>query len=89
MADKEKKGKKDEVLENGLTYGDVHVEWMGWDGLLVGLYLCLSCFYGYGVINRVDWIVGIMVPVICLSITWGVFFRYCNEVYHFIKNAKK
>lgn len=84
MAKKEKM-KKDEVLENGLTYGDIHVEWMGMDGLLVALYLTLATIYGWGVINRVDWIVGIMAPVNCIIITWGVFFRYCKEVYGFMK----
>lgn len=81
----EKKENRDELDENGLTYGDVHVEWMGWDGLLVALYVTLSCIYGFGVINRVDWIVGILAPLNCLIITWSVFFRYCTEVLHFMK----
>lgn len=81
----EKKQNREEVDENGLTYGDIHVEWNGWDGILVGLYVTLSCIYGFGVINRIDWIVGIMAPLTCLIITWSVFFRYCTEVLHFMK----
>ena len=38
------------------------VEWFGVDGALVLLFIVLACIYGYGMLNGVDVIIGIMAP---------------------------
>lgn len=64
------------------------VEWLGIDGALVLLYFILAGVYTYGIIGRVDFIVGIMAPVIACGITVLVFLRYCVEVVGFMKKTK-
>ena len=65
------------------------VQWFGMDGLLCLLYAVLGCIYSYGIINRIDWIVGIMAPGTAVLITVSVFLRYCFEVGSFTKKANK
>lgn len=65
------------------------VEWLGIDGALVLLYFILAGVYTYGIIGRVDFIVGIMAPVIACGITILVFLRYCFEVVGFMRSSKR
>lgn len=67
---------------------DLKVEWIGVDGALVLLYIVLACIYGYGMINNVDFIVGIMAPGVAIVITIGVFLKYCTEVFSFATGKK-
>lgn len=65
------------------------VEWFGLDGLLCLLYAVLSGVYTFGILNRVDFIIGIMAPATAVIITVSVFLRYCFEVGSFAKKVKK
>lgn len=71
--------KKDENLK---------VEWLGIDGALVLLYIVLAAIYGYGMLNSVDFIVGIFAPGVAIVITVGVFIKYCTEVFSFATGKK-
>ena len=59
---------------------DIRVEWFGADGGLILLYLVLAAMYTYG---------GVIAPGIAFGITAAIFVRYCFEVFHFTKGAKK
>lgn len=74
----DKKNKNDELK----------VEWLGIDGALVFLFIFLSALYGYGIINRVDFIIGIIAPGIAIAMTVGVFIKYCTEVFAFSTGKK-
>ncbi len=65
------------------------VQWLGMDGLLCLLYAVLGIIYSWGIINRVDFVVGIMAPVTAIIITVSVFLRYCFEVGSFMKKSNK
>ncbi len=67
---------------------ELKVEWLGVDGALVLLYIVLACIYGYGLLNSVDFIIGIMAPGIAILITVGVFLKYCTEVVSFATGKK-
>lgn len=66
----------------------IRVEWLGWDGALILLYIVLACFYGYGILHNVDWIVGIAAPVIAMGIVIGVFVKYLTEVFAVVRAHK-
>lgn len=68
---------------------NLKVEWFGVDGALLLLFAALAVVYGYGLLNRVDFILGILAPGIALTITTGVFIKYCTEVFSFAKGKKK
>lgn len=68
---------------------DLRVEWLGADGGLMLLYLLLAAMYTYGILCRVDVIVGIIAPGFAFGITAAIFLRYCFEVFHFAKQAGK
>ena len=80
MQEPKKENEKDELK----------VEWLGVDGALVLLFIVLACIYGYGMLNSIDFIIGIMAPGIAITITVGVFLYYCTEVFSFAtgKNGK-
>lgn len=67
---------------------NLKVEWLGMDGALVLLFIVLACIYGYGLLNQVDFILGIMAPGIAIGITTAVFLRYCAEVFSFASGKK-
>lgn len=68
--------------------GNLKVEWLGIDGALVLLYIVLAAIYGYGMLNSVDFIVGIFAPGVAIVITVGVFLKYCTEVFSFATGKK-
>lgn len=68
---------------------ELKVEWFGYDGAMCLLYAGLAVFIGYGMINRVDWIIGGFVPAFCAIATTGIFLRYLFEVFSFSKKAAK
>ena len=76
---KDKKEKVSELTEQEKS--ELKVEWLGVDGALVLLYIVLACIYGYGMLNSVDFIIGIMAPGIAILITVGVFLKYCCLLY--------
>jgi SSS family solute:Na+ symporter len=78
MDNKDNKDNKDELK----------VEWFGIDGALVLLFIFLACLYGYGIINRIDFIIGIIAPGIAITMTVGVFIKYCTEVFSFATGKK-
>ena len=65
------------------------VQWLGMDGLLCLLYAILGIIYSWGIITRVDFVVGIMAPATAVIITISVFLRYCFEVGSFMKKSNK
>ncbi len=67
----------------------IKVEWFGVDGALILLYAALGCFYGYGIIHEVEWIIGYGAPVIAMGIVIGVFIKYLTEVVAVAKGEKK
>ncbi len=68
---------------------DIKVEWLGVDGALILLYVLLACFYGYGMLNKVDFIIGYFAPGVAIFITSAVFLKYCTEVFSFATKKKK
>ncbi|UQZ90245.1 hypothetical protein C4J81_13965 [Deltaproteobacteria bacterium Smac51] len=68
---------------------EIKVEWFGVDGALILLYVALACFYGYGMLNRVDFIIGYFAPGVAITITSAVFLKYCTEVFAFATKRKK
>lgn len=64
------------------------VEWLGVDGGLILLFIVLACIYGYGMLNGIDFIVGILSPGLAICITVGVFLKYCTEVFSFATGRK-
>lgn len=83
---KEQKEKVSELSQE--QKAELKVEWLGIDGALVLLYIILACIYGYGMLNNVDFIVGIMAPGIAICITLAVFIKYCTEVLFFATGKK-
>lgn len=69
--------------------GTLKVEWLGIDGALVLLFAVLALIYCFGLMNRVDVLIGIVAPVIAIGITTAVFLRYCSEVFSFASGRKK
>ena len=67
----------------------IKVEWFGVDGALILLYAALGCFYGYGIIHQVEWIIGYGAPVIAMGIVIGVFIKYLTEVVAVARGEKK
>ena len=65
------------------------IEWIGIDGGLVLLYLILAAIYTYGILGRVDFIVGVMAPAMAGGITVLTFLRYCFEVGSFLRKKPK
>lgn len=78
MQETKKENEKDELK----------AEWLGVDGALVLLFIVLACIYGYGRLNSIDFIIGIMAPGIAITITVGVFLKYCTEVFSFATGKK-
>jgi len=76
-------------MDNKKEKDELKVEWLGIDGALVLLYVVLAAIYSYGIINRIDFIVGIMAPFIAIAITSGAFIKYCTEVASFSKGKKR
>lgn len=68
---------------------EIRVEWIGMDGALVLLYIVLAATYGYGLLNGVDWIVGILAPCVAMGIATFAFLKYCTEVFAFATGKKK
>lgn len=68
---------------------DLKVAWLGIDGALVLLFIVLASLYGYGILNRIDFIVGIIAPGVAITITVGVFLKYTTEVVGFATGKKK
>lgn len=64
---------------------EVKVEWFGVDGLLVLVYLLVGAFYCYGIIKRVDWIIGWACPIIGGGGTALIFLDYLLELSRFGK----
>lgn len=67
---------------------ELKVAWLGIDGALILLYVVLAIVYGYGIINKIDFIVGIMAPGVAIVITVGVFIQYCAEIFAFTIGKK-
>ena len=95
--------KRAEALEKGIPLSElgletvelseeykksIKVEWLGWDGGLILLYVGLACFYGFGILHNIDWIVGIAAPVIAMGIVIFVFGKYLTEVFAVAKGNK-
>ena len=64
------------------------VEWFGVDGALVLLFIVLACIYGYGMLNGVDFIIGIMAPGVAIVFTVAIFLKYGTEVFSFDTGKK-
>lgn len=78
-----------EMLEKGSQnkpkIEEIKVEWFGVDGLLILLYAILAAIYAIGILNRVDWVIGIMAPAAASIMTTLIFLRYLFEVFTFGK----
>lgn len=68
---------------------EISVEWFGIDGALCLVYAVLACFYSFGIINRIDWIVGWAAPIVAGGTTTVIFLRYLYEVFTFGKTPAK
>lgn len=62
---------------------ETKVEWLGVDGALCLLYVVLAALYSWGIINRVDWVIGYFAPAMAAGITIIIFVRYIYEVIKF------
>ena len=68
---------------------EMKVEWLGYDGAMCLLYAVLALLIGYGMLARVDWIIGAFVPAFCALVTTGIFVRYLFEVFTFGRTGGK
>ena len=64
---------------------EIKVEWLGIDGALCLVYVALACFYSFGIINRIDWIIGWVAPLVAGISTTAIFLRYLYQVFTFGK----
>lgn len=79
-----------EIVMDAETYAkEVKVEWLGIDGALVLMYLVIGTIYCYGIIARVDWIIGWLVPIIAGGGTTLIFLDYLTKVTIFSKKQTK
>jgi len=82
-------GKPVEAISEAEYKEQTKVEWFGMDGALVLLYVVLSCIYGYGMIARSDFIVGVLAPCLAAGSTTLIFVRYLWELFTFGKTPAK
>ena len=79
----------EDVEINGLTAAEyaeeIKVEWFGIDGALCLLYFGLACIYSFGILNRIDAIIGVFCPLVAAGMTTAIFLRYLFEVFSFGK----
>ena len=68
---------------------EIRVEWFGIDGALCLVYAVLACFYSFGIINRIDWVIGWAAPIVAGGTTTVIFLRYLYEVFTFGKTPAK
>ena len=64
---------------------ETKVEWFGIDGALCLLYFALACIYSFGILNRIDAIIGVFCPLVAAGMTTAIFLRYLFEVFSFGK----
>ena len=64
---------------------EIKVEWLGIDGALCLVYVALAAFYSFGIINRIDWIIGWVAPLVAGISTTAIFLRYLYQVFTFGK----
>ena len=78
-----------DVEINGMTAEEyakeTKVEWFGIDGALCLLYFVLACIYSFGLLNRIDAIIGVFCPLVAAGMTTAIFLRYLFEVFSFGK----
>ena len=78
-----------DVEINGMTAEEyakeIKVEWFGIDGALCLLYFVLACIYSFGILNRIDGIIGVFCPLVAAGMTTAIFLRYLFEVFSFGK----
>jgi SSS family solute:Na+ symporter len=78
-----------DVEINGMTAEEyakeTKVEWFGIDGALCLLYFVLACIYSFGILNRIDGIIGVFCPLVAAGMTTAIFLRYLFEVFSFGK----
>ena len=78
-----------DVEINGMTAEEyakeTKVEWFGIDGALCLLYFALACIYSFGILNRIDAIIGVFCPLVAAGMTTAIFLRYLFEVFSFGK----
>ncbi|MBQ5421567.1 MAG: sodium:solute symporter family protein [Clostridium sp.] len=78
-----------DVEINGMTAEEyakeTKVEWFGIDGALCLLYFALACIYSFGILNRIDGIIGVFCPLVAAGMTTAIFLRYLFEVFSFGK----
>ena len=65
------------------------IEWIGMDGFLCLLFVVLSAFIGFCLINNVEVVIGYVVPIGVAVVTLLVFLKYITEVFTFSKKGKK
>ncbi|MDR3254655.1 MAG: hypothetical protein LBT31_03735 [Synergistaceae bacterium] len=65
------------------------IEWMGIDGFLCFLFVFLSAFIGYCLINNVDVVIGKVIPYGIALATTAIFIKYLTEVIGFSKGTMK
>lgn len=82
-------GNKIETISQEEYQRQTKVEWIGMDGGLCLVFIVLSCIYGYGMINRVDWIVGVLAPALACGSTTLIFLRYLWQLFTFGKEPAK
>ena len=79
----------EDVELNGMTAAEyakeIKVEWFGIDGALCLLYFALACIYSFGILNRIDAIIGVFCPLVAAGMTTAIFLRYLFEVFSFGK----
>ena len=49
------------------------------------VYVALAAFYSFGIINRIDWIIGWVAPLVAGISTTAIFLRYLYQVFTFGK----
>ena len=61
------------------------IEWKGLDGILVALFFIVSIIIWLSIINRIDIIVGYIIPITLAIVVTLIFVQYLTEIYKFSK----
>ena len=67
---------------------DLKIAWFGVDGLLCLCFVLESIFFGYCMINNVDFVIGKVLPYSASIITLWIFLKYIVQVVSFSKSTR-
>lgn len=62
------------------------IEWKGIDGLLICSFFIVSLIIWISIINKIDIIIGYIIPAFLAVVVTVIFVAYLKEIYKFYRN---